>query len=503
MKTLEADLVIVGAGASGQSAAIQAAQLGASVIILEKSTTTGGAANMGNGIAAVESHIQMAAMDTLTVQKAFEDFMEYSHWKVNPRLVRRFWGMSADTIKWVESMGVQFVGAYKFTPEGQMTWHIFKSPGSDKPAERTGAICQKAMTECALSLGVQYEFGVTAKEIIMEDGCAVGVRGVDSNGEEMEAYGGAVLVGTGGFVNCPEMAKEVFGDDGTGDGVGLGIPGLNGDGLRMCWAVNGAKTKLYKRGDCFVVGLTDIFKTLGETMHQFNLIVDINGNRFMNEVVLSNADYIYEIAAARPGRQFLAIINDEILDYYKQNGLEYVTVQHNIKDISDWDKELDMYMRGEVLDNPLAFMHESDPRPKGFYVFDTLEELCRTLGVNQKNLESTLERYNSMAGHVDLDFYKPARYMKPIRGGKYYVARYCPTGCGALGGVITDENMAVLNDQGKPIPGLYSMGTDANNMYSEIYNHRYPGCLMGFAINSGRIAGMEAVKYLQELDAQE
>lgn len=499
MREFEADIVIVGAGASGQAAAIQASQMGASVVILEKSTTTGGAANMGNGMAAAESHIQSQQMDTLTVQEAFEDFMEYSHWKVNPRLVRRFWGLSADTIEWVEKMGVDFVGAYKYTPEAKATWHIFKVPGSDKPTERAGAICQKAMTECAKSLGVQYVFNVVADEILFdEEGYACGVHGKDENGEDVCAYGGAVLVGTGGFVNCPEMAKLVFGDDGTADGVGLGIPGLTGDGLRMCWAANGGKVDVFKRGDCFVVGITDIFKTIGETMHQFNLIVDINGKRFMNEEVLSNADYIYEIAAARPGRQFLMIINDEILDYYKQHGLEYVTVQHNVKRIDDWDKELGMYSRGEVLDNPLAFMHENDPRPKGFYVFDTIEELCSTLGVNQKNLEATLERYNSMAGMVDLDFYKSAKYMKPIRGGKYYVARYCPTGCGALGGVMTDENMNVITKEGKPIPGLYSMGTDANNMYSEIYNHRYPGCLMGFAINSGRIAGMEAVKFLQE-----
>ncbi len=441
---------------------------------------------MGNGLAAAESYIQNQQMETLTVQEAFEDFMDYSHWKVNPRLVRRFWGLSASTIEWLEGMGVRFVGAYKYSPEAKPTWHIFKVPGSDKPTERAGAVCQKAMTDRAKSLGVEYVFNVVAKEIIFdEEGYACGVKGVDENGEEVNAYGGAVLVGTGGFVNCPEMALLVFGDDGTSDGMGLGIPGLTGDGLRMCWDAGAAKADLYKRGDCFVVGVTDIFKTIGETMHQFNLVVDLDGNRFMNEEVISNADYIYEIAAHRPGRQFLMIINDEILDYYKKHGLEYVTVQHNVKRIDDWDKEVDMYKRGEILDNPLAFMHENDPRPKGFYEFDTLDELCKELGVNQKNLEKTLERYNSMAGNFDLDFYKSAKYMKPIKGGKYYVARYCPTGCGALGGVLTNDNMNAITPEGKVIPGLYSMGTDANNMYSEIYNHRYPGCLM-------------AVKFLQE-----
>ena len=113
MRQIEADIIIVGGGASGQAAAVQAAEAGASVIILEKSTTTGGAANMGNGFFAVESHHQLAAMDTLTVQQAFEEVMEYSHWKVNPLLVRRFIGMSASTIEWVEKMGVQFVGVYK------------------------------------------------------------------------------------------------------------------------------------------------------------------------------------------------------------------------------------------------------------------------------------------------------------------------------------------------------------------------------------------------------
>ncbi len=90
MKTMEADVVVIGGGASGICAATAAAQKDASVIVLEKGKTLGGAANMGMGFFAVESKYQKAQMIPYTVEELFEKFMTFTHWKVNARLVKKY-----------------------------------------------------------------------------------------------------------------------------------------------------------------------------------------------------------------------------------------------------------------------------------------------------------------------------------------------------------------------------------------------------------------------------
>jgi fumarate reductase flavoprotein subunit len=76
--------------------------------------------------------------------------------------------------------------------------------------------------------------------------------------------------------------------------------------------------------------------------------------------------------------------------------------------------------------------------------------------------------------------------------GKYYQGAY-----GTVGGVRINSNCEVLNDQQQPIVGLYSAGTDANTIYADSYNFTLPGNSMGFAINSGRIAGSEIARKLK------
>ena len=116
---MEADVVVVAAGMSGLSAAAQAQELlnkagGGHVIAFEKSGTTGGAANMGMAFLAVESQMQKESMtNDYTKDDAFNFFMEYTHWRSDAKLVRRWFNMSADTVEWVKGMGVEFQGVYK------------------------------------------------------------------------------------------------------------------------------------------------------------------------------------------------------------------------------------------------------------------------------------------------------------------------------------------------------------------------------------------------------
>ena len=109
MADYETQIVVVAGGPSGLSAAVQAAEDGAEVIVLEKAAAIGGAANMGMGPLGIGTKYQKRQMEDITVEKAFNMFMEYTHYNVDARLVKRYFEQSAETIEWLEDMGVEFV----------------------------------------------------------------------------------------------------------------------------------------------------------------------------------------------------------------------------------------------------------------------------------------------------------------------------------------------------------------------------------------------------------
>lgn len=96
MKQYECDICVVAGGLAGLAAANAATELGASVIVLEKAATTGGAANMGMGPLGVETAYQRQGLIGLTREEAFEKFMNYTHWRSDARLVRNYIWKSAD-----------------------------------------------------------------------------------------------------------------------------------------------------------------------------------------------------------------------------------------------------------------------------------------------------------------------------------------------------------------------------------------------------------------------
>ena len=163
MRQLETDVVVVAAGLSGLAAAISAAENGANVIALEKSTTTGGAANMGMGPLGVGSSIQKNQMIALTPGEAFRKHMYFTHYRVDARLVRDYYFKSGETIDWLMDMGVEFVGVQRAfsAPEntraysdGEFTWHVCKPLDGGIPGPRAATAMIKKMTDRAIELGV-------------------------------------------------------------------------------------------------------------------------------------------------------------------------------------------------------------------------------------------------------------------------------------------------------------------------------------------------------------
>lgn len=495
---LEADIIVIGGGAAGITAAVAAGEKGSSVIVLEKGSTTGGAANMGMGIFAVESKYQKAQLVDFTKEDAFNLLMNYTHWRVDARLVRKYIEQSSETIEWMETMGVEFLGAYKYFEKSTQTWHVVKTRGSNAPAERAASNMFRALTERAKELGVEIMYKTKVTKILEEDGYIIGAEFTNSDGEKMTVECNAVIVATGGFGNNPKMLQDILGYEWGKDLFSFRIPGVAGEGLKMLWEVGGGKTTPTMELTYTTPGVTDVFKTISETMRQPNLMVNLDGNRFINEEIMNNTVYAGNAITLQREKMAFTIIDDSILDSYRKNGLDYVTVHHNIKTVDKWEKELQTYLSGEDSESSgLSDLHDDkQKKQENIFVADSLEELCEKTGIDLENLKVTIEEYNEGCTESDEMFFKKHKHMKPLKGGKYYIARHYPAGYGSLGGVKTNDKMEVLTQEGIKIPGLYASGMDACNIYGDSYCFFLPGNTMSFAVNSGRMAGYNAVDFI-------
>jgi fumarate reductase flavoprotein subunit len=126
-------------------------------------------------------------------------------------------------------------------------------------------------------------------------------------------------------------------------------------------------------------------------------------------------------------------------------------------------------------------------------------EIAGWMGADPAVLKATIGEYNADCDdkHDGL-FAKDRRYLRPLRTPPYYAVKAHIGLCDTYGGIKINENMEALDSSDNPIPGLYAAGTTAGCWESESYCYRLTGHLVGFALNSGRIAGENAVRYLSK-----
>lgn len=484
VKTLNTELVIVAGGPAGLAAAIAAGEKGIKSIILEKSSTTGGAANMGMGPLGIDTKIQRALFNNITVEEALKLHMEYTHYAVDEDLVQAYFNRSADTIEWLEDMGVEFAGAFRYFKESAATWHIVK-PENGVIGPRAASAMIKKMTERAKELGCEILLGTPATSLIQENGKVCGAIAVDSEGNGIEVRGKAVLVATGGFGNNKEMIKEHFNLTLGEDFFPFMIPGITGDGLKMMWEVGAAKfganiEAIYQLPDNLNWFLLDA------VLRQPNLLINQNGERFMNEGMMGNTTFTGNALRLQPGNYGYCIMDEGILKEYKKNGPDIVDIVHPTDAFIAFDGQAKV----AVEQNYPAYIEA-----------ETIPELAEKLGIDADKLQETIDEYNEMCeSGVDTKFYKDHRYLHPITGkGKYLVGKYYLAAYGTVGGVRINKYGEVMNDQNMPIEGLYSAGSDANTIYGDSYNFTLCGNTMGFAVNTGRMAGEAAADYIADL----
>lgn len=480
MADYETQVVVIAAGPSGLSAAVQAAEDGAEVIVLEKAAAVGGAANMGMGPLGIGTRYQKQNMIDISVEKAFHMFMEYTHYNVDARLVKRYFEQSAETIEWLEDMGVEFEGAFRYFPKSEATWHIVKTDTGIGP--RAASFMNKALYERAQELGVKILLETPAKKIIMEDGKVKGVLATDKDGNEVEITCKAAIICTGGAGCNKQFILEETGYKHGEDMFNFAIPGIMGDGLKMAWEAGADKLPVRIEQAASVVGVEDLPGSISNIFGQPNLLVNKFGKRFMNEDDMQNATYLSNAVSHQKDRTGFSIVDSSIVRYYIKNGVDNVSLVRPDPDVSD-------FMEGVKL----AKENGND----GLIIADTIEELAEKAGIDADNLVETVDEYNDYCDSVDEEFFKPKKYLRPLTKAPYYCAKICPGGYGTVGGIRINENCEACGKDFEPIPGLYAAGADSCNIYDDSYMFLLPGNSMGYAVNTGRIAGMSAAEYVE------
>ena len=343
------------------------------------------------------------------------------------------------------------------------------------------AAALKIVADKAKEKGVQFLLETPATKILKEGDRVVGVVGKDKSGNTVQVNAKAVIVSTGGFGNNLEMIKKYTPYEWGVDMFSMRMPFADGDGIRMAWEA-GAMQDVDAMNIEMTFGSPG-FGGSGALRQPRVIMVNLEGKRFYNEGNMGNTTFTGNAIAHQYKRQGFAIIDSSIAKYYEEHGADTVG-----------SVGAPQWKIGNVDAAMTAAIKKGN---KDVYVADSLEELAKQTGIDLAGLKETLDKYNKDCEEgYDSLFNKDHKYLMPIGQPKFYATKLVPTGYGSLGGIKINEKAEVLTKEFKPIPGLYAGGVDANSVYADSYVFVLPGNTMGFAVNTGRIAGESALRYI-------
>lgn len=476
------DVAVIGGGASGLAAALTAAEGGARVVLLEKRHHMGGSSNFAEGMFAVESEMQRPMYMNYSREQAFKNVMTYNHWKANPRLVRAFIDESAATISWLQNRGVKFTEPITNIPDGWRTLHCLKGPYG-----AMGSPMIKTLAARAREKGVDIRLATPAKKIQREREHITGVI-AEKEGNHEPINARVVIIASGGYANNKEWIKKYTGYD-----LGVNaIPIRNyekvGDGIRIAWEVGAAEEGMGVLHFFRVGPMGPGVRMLGHVecaCLQPSLWVNQQGERFCDEAVAFNDTFVGNASARLKEGYSYTIFDEAARQHMVEHGIERSASNKNLPGtrLTNFDRDLKKALEKKNPDIAVA---------------DTIEELARKIKVNPSVLRATVDEYNRFCETgCDEVFGKEPKYLQAVKKPKFYAMKGHTVFLGTLGGIKINHRMEVVDEKERVIPGLYTVGTDAGGLYGDSYCFLpASGTTLGFAVNSGRIAGRNALKYI-------
>ena len=488
VKELEADVVVVGAGATGVSAALTAQQNGANVILLEKAATPGGVSIIAGGPMGIDSKDQQEAgvAGTFTTADVLKYWQDYNCWMDDGQLFYNISNRSGETIDWLEENGMEFtfMGTEQAAhADGFQTYHIYKDQ-ENKAGYYTTLIDK--FTEA----GGQVYFETPATELKAENDAITGVIATAKDGTTYDISCKAVVLGTGGFGANAEMIEEEVGFPLETFTTGT----QTGDGATMSRAIGAGKGKTIQQyhgvtsysGIQTGQGKDEIAKAI---YMPTSVWVNRRAARFCPED-LNYDTALCSNAAATQGEYFYSIISEDMVKALEEGGAKALDVDTAVA----YEPTIPMFSIDEGWTEFRAALE--DGVSKGI-VFKgaNVSELAANMGIDAETLEKTLADYNaSCENGADPVYGKASKYMKSLGEGTLYAVKARPVSLGGIGGVLVNSNLQVIKDDGTVIKGLYAAGNDV----AEMFNNSYPlveGVTMMNALSGGRICGEEAALY--------
>ena len=187
-------------------------------------------------------------------------------------------------------------------------------------------------------------------------------------------------------------------------------------------------------------------------------------------------------ALERNGGKMWVVYDQATLDYMKNEGID-----------------LGVGVMVPVATKLTKFDSEWDAAEKAGWAkkANTLDELAKMTGMHADVLKKNVAEYNHWADirHDGL-FAKNPKYNRHVNKAPYYAIQLVATSLGTLGGIKIDDKWEVVRKDDSPIKGLYAAGNDAGGMYGDSYDLLMAGSTIAWAVNGGRIAAENAVKYI-------
>lgn len=492
--TVEADVVVVGAGGAGMTAAITAAGEGKSVVILESQSMVGGNSvratggmNAGKTVYQDENEFGESAGVEKTLKTAAEKYADNEtitalaktvseQWAAyqasptgyfdsvelmeldtmiggkginDPELVETLCENSADAIDWLDEHGITLHNVSSFG--GASVKRIHRPVNAEGKTVSVGSYMIPLLEENCEKAGVKMMLDTTATEILTDaNGAAVGVKATGASGETVTVNAKAVVLATGGFgANLDMVVKykpELKGF------MTTNAPGIQGQGIEMAEAIGAATVDM----DQIQIHPTVEANTAALITEGLRgdgaVLINAEGKRFIDEV--GTRDVVSAAEIAQTGSYSWLVVDQAMVDASS-------VIQGYIK--------------------------------KGYTVTGaTYEELGKAMGVDAAAFAETMEKWNGyVEAKNDPDFGRTS-FANPLNTAPYYAVKVTAGVHHTMGGLKINANTEVLNEKGEVIPGLFAAGEVTGGVHGA---NRLGGNAVADFTVFGRIAGAAASDY--------
>lgn len=438
------DIVIIGGGGAGLTAAISAAEKGAKIILIEKMPMLGGNTNYATGgLNAANTSIQklkgVEDLEELFVQ----DTMKGGKNKNNIKLVEKMAYKSKDIIEWLAIRGADLSDLGRLAGQNKDRTH--------RPlgGSAVGPNIVMALSETANKLNLDIRLNQKAINLLEKNGEIIGVEILLNSGKKYNIYSKSVIITTGGFGANFDMVSEL-------------VPELKG------------------------FGTTNQKGALGEGVVMLNKIgadmVDLNQIQTHPTVVPSNSEMITEavrgngaILVNRDGKRFVNELETRDVvskaELSQNGGTAYLVFDQGVRKSL---KAIEKYNKSGLL-----------TRGKN------IEELAKKLNIPYLTFKESIEKYNEFVILKNDKEFSRENMQRELNQGPFYAVEVGPAIHHTMGGVKINEETAVLRNN-KVIPGLYAAGEVTGGIHGA---NRLGGNAMTDITVFGKIAGEAAAKF--------